>query len=156
MSVGGRPPLDAGTVAIGRDYEAESFAGIIDFFYNGGFIRNPGWLTTYGPYSRGVAATGLRADATASRPLLDPPGRYCLDVRVFDQGDGRPTAVDVDVGGAPVTVTWGDQQKGLRDLVVPVDAGASTHQVRYWVPPGSALPVTVDSLTLFPASSGAC
>jgi hypothetical protein len=148
--------LTAGTVAVGRDYEAESFAGIIDFFYNGGFIRNPGWLTTYGPYSRGVAATGLRAESVASRPLLDPPGDYCLDVRVLNRGDGRMSALEVDAGGTVVSVTWGDQNPGLQDLLVPIHAGPATHQIRFWVPTGSALPVTVDSLTLFPGAAASC
>jgi hypothetical protein len=156
VSLNGGAAVDAGTVDVGRDYEAESFAGIIDFFYNGGFIRNPGWLTTYGPYSRGVAATGLRAQSVASRPLLDPPGEYCLDARVFDPGDGRMSALEVDVGGTVVNVSWGSRQNGLRDVLVPIHAGSATRQISFWVPSGSTLPVTVDSLTLRPAGAGRC
>lgn len=156
VSLAGGPPEDAGEVQVGRDYEAESFGGIIDFFYNGGFIRNPGWLTTYGPFSRGVAATGLRPGAVASRPLLNPPGDYCLDVRVLDQGDGKQRAIEVGLGGTTLNLTWSGQKAGLRDLVQPVHVGSANRLISFEVVAGSTVPLTVDRLTLYPPVSGAC
>lgn len=161
VSMAGSSAMPAGVVEVGRDYEAETFAGVIDFysgFFSGGYFRNPGWVTTYGDYSRGMASVGLRTGSVAHRILIDPPGDYCLDVRILDAGDGRPRALDVNLGGAVTSLTWGDQMNGPRDLTMRAQAGSASRQLSYWVPPGSALPVTVDRITLYPPpdNGGSC
>ena len=149
VTLPGGEQLDAGQIEVGRTYEAESFAGVIDVF-NGGYLRNPVWVTTYGSqYSRGAAVVAVRTSTAASHPLIDPLADYCVAVRVFGSGSGRAFELDVGMGSASVELNWPDTA-GAQEVRRELHANAGPDQLAFWVPAGAPLGVTVDRIVVYP------
>jgi uncharacterized protein DUF6541 len=142
--------LIGGNVILGRTYEAESFANVIDY-YNQGYYRLPGWESVYGSqYSRGAAAIGVRTSVIASHPLVDPPGDYCVTVRVVDSGTGRDHSVRVQVGDGSAVLSWSDKAAGAQELRAEVRWSSGAKTVAFSMPAGSTTLAVVDSITLGP------
>ena len=157
VNVPGQAALQVGQIEVGHAYEAEFFAGVI-FDLHRGYVQQPGWESVADPrYGRGLAARSLRAGKTASYPLTDAPGDYCLSVVVFEAGDGVAHLLDVGLGNTVVTASWSGSSLGMRDLEMATVLGPTSHQLKYWVPYGAPTGAIIDRITLFPpASGGAC
>jgi hypothetical protein len=150
VTLPGGEQLDAGRIEVGRNYEAESFAGVIDTF-NGGYLRQPAWVSIYGSeYSRGSAAVAVRASMPARHPLIESLGDYCVAVRVMDTGSGRALALDIGIGSSSVEFSWSDQTAGTQELRQELRSTAGPHELAMWVPAGGSLPVIVDRIDLYP------
>ncbi|TAK25573.1 MAG: hypothetical protein EPO26_04200 [Chloroflexota bacterium] len=93
-----------GQIALGNEYEAESFP-VRDLPPRG--VSFAGWrIYDLDYYGRGRAAlTGY--DGTIARPILPlPPGRYRIVARVFDYDARAANIVTVAFGDATATLTW--------------------------------------------------
>jgi hypothetical protein len=158
VSFPSQAPIQVGQVEVGHAYEAEFFAGVT-FDLHRGYVQQPGWDSVNDPgYGRGGAARALRTGKTASYPLTDAPGDYCLSVFVFDAGDGVAHMLDVGLGNTVIAASWSGSSWGMRDVEMAAVLGPSSHQLKYWVPTGAPIGAIIDRITLFPppASSEGC
>jgi hypothetical protein len=149
LSVDGEP---GGTITVGRAFEAEHFAGVYqerdsdkDQWHQ--------WVSVHGySYSRGLAAYTTTAGAAASRPIDLPAGQYCLEVDVYEPGDGMPRTLGVEVARQSEEVAWAGARPAMTAITrqLSLSGGAQTLAYRDLSPSG--VEVLVDRLVLWPAS----
>lgn len=154
VTLPGGGQVTAGQIQVGRTYEAESFAGVIDI-YNGGYTRNPVWVTRYGSqFSRGAAVVAVKTSIAASHPLIDPLGDYCVAVRILGRGTRRTAILDVGMGDSKVELSWSDASDKAQELRGELRSTAGPRAVAFWVPAGGVIPITVDRVDLYPPPLG--
>jgi hypothetical protein len=143
-SSGVETPL--GEVAVGREYEAESFPLRL------ASAPGAGWsLYQQSFYGRQLAARS-NGPASVARPIQPlAPGRYALLVRVYEYPGSRLNEVAVRLGGAQVGFLWGGEADAPRWVSNQVETSAVATALELSAPRVEQIYAVVDTIRIYPA-----